>query len=75
MREQQLRGRDWPRSDEHVELVPDTYLTDGKGLFRCVSIDGSAAAGATVLLEDCMTLEVVRWTLSELATANVSLVR
>jgi hypothetical protein len=58
-----------------MELGPGAYITDGTALFHCISIDHHAPAEATVLLEDCMSLDVALWTMSELAAAEIRLVR
>jgi hypothetical protein len=48
------------------ELATDTYITDGRNLFRCVSAAPAHDLGATALLEDCKTLELCVLSLEEL---------
>lgn len=54
-----------------AQLAPNAYVTDGRRLFRCLRSVGEAM----VLLEDCMTMELVHCTLGELHEAGVRLVR
>jgi hypothetical protein len=71
-----LRRIDRRRSQQlDMRLGPGAYITDGKGLFRCISIDHFDSSEATVLLEDCMSLDVVLWTMNELAATDIRLVR
>jgi hypothetical protein len=56
-------------------LAPNTYVTDGANLFRCISVDRSAHIDAILVLEDCRTLEVILLPLTELLAANVRVVR
>lgn len=51
----------------HQRLAAGTYLTDEVDLFRCVSVGPADAAGATALLEDCRTLDLVVFPLDELS--------
>jgi hypothetical protein len=62
---------DW---DPASLLTPDTYLTDELRLFRFVSFDRSLHPEPTVLLEDCATLEVIVFPLSELRAADLRVV-
>jgi hypothetical protein len=76
MHEHLLRRTDLRRASRlEMQLAPGGYITDGVTLFRCISIDHFHSSEATVLLEDCMSLDVVLWTMRELSAARVRLVR
>ena len=62
---------DW---DFASQLTPDTYLTDESRLYRFLSFDRSVHPEPTVLLEDCGTLEVIVYPLSELIAADLRVV-
>ena len=47
-------------------LVPDSYLTDGRRLFRVVSQFAAGAEHVFASLEDCVTLEVEAYAPGEL---------
>lgn len=47
-------------------LLPDSYLTDGRTLFRVVSKFTAGAEDASASLEDCLTLEVQAYAPGEL---------
>lgn len=68
-----IERRRSPRLESN--LRPGAYVTDGRGLFRCISIDHVAPAETTVLLEDCMSLDVALWTMAELITVDLRVVR
>lgn len=51
-------------------LTAGAYLTDESNLFRCISADDPAQPDATVLLEDCMSLEVLILPMDEIDTAH-----
>lgn len=54
------------------ELVDDNaYITDGERLFRCMP----GEPGPTVILEDCLSLELIVVSRAELDRADMSLVR
>jgi hypothetical protein len=53
----QSRSRE-PQRPPHG-LTAGAYVTDELNLFRCLSADRSLLPDATVLLEDCTTLEVL----------------
>lgn len=57
------------------DLTAGSYVTDELNLFRCLSIDRSLMPDATVLLEDCKTLEVLILPLDEIAKAHLRVVR
>lgn len=40
-------------------IAEGAYFTDEADLFRCLSVDRSADPAATVVLEDCRTLELL----------------
>jgi hypothetical protein len=61
-----MRQANRGRSAKLEALVMNAYLTDGTRLFRCVSCEG-----ATALLENCLSLEVVVCSLNELAAAEL----
>jgi hypothetical protein len=56
-------------------LAAGTYVTDELNLFRCLSVDPSLIPDATVLLEDCTTLEVLILPLDEETMAHLRVVR
>lgn len=56
-------------------LTAGSYVTDELNLFRCLSVDRSLMADATILLEDCMTLEVLILPLDEATMAHLRVVR
>lgn len=60
-----------------VSLIePDTYLTDESSLFRCLSIERSEDPYTTMMmLEDCLTLEVIILPMDEVAWAGLRIVR
>jgi hypothetical protein len=55
-------------------LTPGSYVTDEKRLFRCLSRDPMAGADEMILLEECVTLEVIICAADELAAAHMRLV-
>jgi hypothetical protein len=55
-------------------LTAGTYLTDEVDLFRCVSVGPPDAAGATALLEDCRTLDLIVFPLDDLWRHELRLV-
>jgi hypothetical protein len=67
------RSRD-PQPPPHC-LAAGTYVTDEVNLFRCLSVDRSLIPDATVLLEDCMTLEVLILPLDGATMAHLRVVR
>jgi hypothetical protein len=58
-----------------VPLLPDSYLTDGRRLFRVVSQLTSGAEHAFASLEDCLTLEVQAYSPGELHRMRLRRVR
>lgn len=58
-----------------LRLAAGTYLTDEVNLFRCVSTGPSKDSGATALLEDCRTLDLIVFPLDELARQSLRLVQ
>jgi hypothetical protein len=64
------------RSGENLtsRLRPNTYLTDESRLYRFLSYDRSLHPEPTVLVEDCATLEVIVYPLSELIAADLRVV-
>lgn len=57
-------------TDLATRLTPGAYITDGTDLFRCVSRDDAIA-----LCEDCITLDVIVFTMEDLTAAGVRLVK
>jgi hypothetical protein len=57
-----------------LRLAAGTYVTDESNLFRCVSVAPSSESGATALLEDCGTLELIVFPLDDLARARLRVV-
>jgi hypothetical protein len=55
-----------PRATPSTALVPDSYLTDGRRLFRVVSQFADDAKHMFASLEDCRTLEVQAYAPGEL---------
>jgi hypothetical protein len=60
-----LRRVEPPRAPLAPHL-PDSYLTDGRRLFRVVSQFTAGADNAFASLEDCLTLEVQAYSPGEL---------
>ncbi len=56
-------------------LVKDTYLTDGRSLFRVVSPIDPRLTNPVALLEDCRTLAVDPYTADELFGMGLRRVR
>jgi hypothetical protein len=56
-------------------LAAGAYVTDESNLFRCISVDDSRHPDATVLLEDCLSLEVLILPMAEIAAADLRVVR
>jgi hypothetical protein len=65
----------WGQEPPPHNLTAGTYVTDGHNLFRCLSADRSLIPDATILLEDCMTLEVLILPMDEAAKAHLRVVR
>jgi len=57
-----------------LRLAAGTYLTDEVDLFRCVSVGPHQESGATALLEDCRSLDLVVFPLAELARQKLRVV-
>jgi hypothetical protein len=55
--------------------LPDSYLTDGRRLFRVVSQFTAGAEHAFASLEDCLTLEVQPYAPGELHSMRLRRVR
>lgn len=58
-----------------LRLAAGTYVTDETNLFRCVSVAPPSELGATALLEDCHSLELVVFPLEDLARAKLRTVQ
>jgi hypothetical protein len=56
-------------------LAMGAYVTDGSNLFRCISVDDSRHPDAAALLEDCLSLEVLILPATEVAAADLRVVR
>lgn len=56
------------------DLTPGSYVTDEKRLFRCLSRDPTAGGDEMVLLEECVTLEVIMCAAEELAATQMRMV-
>lgn len=52
-------------------LHQDSYVTDGRRLFRCIL----GEEGPMLMLEDCLTLELILCSLAELAEADMQIVK
>lgn len=52
-------------------LRQDSYITDGRRLFRCIF----GEEGPMLMLEDCLTLELILCSVTELAEADVRIVK
>jgi hypothetical protein len=57
-----------------IRLTAGTYLTDEHDLFRCVSVAPAHELGATALLEDCLTLDLLVLPLEDLDAEKLRLV-
>lgn len=58
-----------------LRVLPDSYLTDGRSLFRCVSAEMTGDPEGTALLEDCRTLETFVLPLARFDGAGLRVVR
>lgn len=56
-------------------LVPDSYLTDGRRLFRVVSQFAADAERVFAWLKDCLTLEVQAYAPGELDAMGLRSIR
>lgn len=56
-------------------MAPDTYITDGSNLFRCLSVHRSPDTDPILALEDCLTLEVIVLPLTESVAIHARVVR
>ena len=54
-----------------ARLRNDSYITDGRRLFRCVV----GERGPMLMLEDCKTLELILCSFAELAQAEMRIVK
>jgi hypothetical protein len=54
-----------------ASLRQDSYITDGRRLFRCIF----GEEGPMLMLEDCLTLELILCSLTELAEAEMQIVK
>lgn len=61
-----LRSNPAVRRHERSTCSPMRYVTDGRRLFRIVSLFQPGAARPVAELEDCMTLEIGRYTPDDL---------
>ena len=62
-------------SEQPLRLTADSYLTDGRRLFRVVSPLVPGAGRVEASLEDCLTLEVTSFAAGELHTMGLRIVR
>ncbi|MFI5038016.1 MAG: hypothetical protein ACHP93_06005 [Solirubrobacterales bacterium] len=69
-----LRRLEPPRASS-APLLLDSYLTDGRRLFRVVSQFTAGAEDAFASLEDCLTLEVQAYSPGELHRMRLRRVR
>jgi hypothetical protein len=69
-----LRPHVPPRAPSAL-LLPDSYLTDGRRLFRVVSQFTTGAECVLALLEDCVTLEVQEYSPGEIHRMRLRRVR
>jgi hypothetical protein len=58
-----------------LRLAANTYVTDERKLFRCVSAAPASEPGATALLEDCLTLEHLVFPLDQLDPEKLRVVK
>lgn len=58
-----------------LRLAAGTYVTDERQLLRCVSAAPPHEPGATALLEDCLTLELVVFPLTQLDSEKLRIVQ
>lgn len=61
-------------SSRPLRLAAGTYVTDERNLFRCVSAAPADETGATALLEDCRSLDLVVFPMSDLDPAKLRVV-
>lgn len=53
------------------ELAHNAYITDGQNLFRCLE----SCDGEEVMLEDCLSLELILCQVEDLVQADAQLVK
>lgn len=58
-----------------LPLKAGDYLTDESHLFRCISLGPAHERAATILLEDCLTLEPVVLPVDELEGTKLRIVQ
>jgi hypothetical protein len=63
------------RLPPRLRLETGIYVTDERNLFRCVSVAPTQESGATALLEDCLTLELLVIPLAELDSDKLRIVQ
>jgi hypothetical protein len=54
-----------------ARLLPESYLTDGRRLFRVIAQFAARGERKTASLEDCLTLEVQAYSANELAAMKL----
>jgi hypothetical protein len=59
------------RTPTPAGLLPDSYLTDGRRLFRVIAQFAARGDRKTASLEDCFTLEVQAYSAAELAAMKL----
>jgi hypothetical protein len=73
MRLAPLRGSSGPTAPSEP-FLPDSYLTDGRRLFRVAAQIATGEGHTFASLEDCLTLEMQAYAPGELATMKLRLV-
>lgn len=59
------------RTPASAPLLPDSYLTDGRRLFRVIAQFAARGERKTASLEDCLTLKVQAYSATELAAMKL----
>jgi hypothetical protein len=59
------------RTPTAAPLLADSYLTDGRRLFRVIAQFAARGERKTASLEDCLTLEVQAYSATELAAMKL----
>lgn len=59
------------RTARSPQLLPDSYLTDGRRLFRVITQFAAGEQCRSASLEDCLTLKVKAYSAAELAAMKL----
>lgn len=68
---EQIESADARRPCPVGRLRQDSYITDGRRLFRCIV----GEHGPMLMLEDCLTLELILCSFAELAETEMRIVK